>query len=570
MKRYFLISFIFLALVFASERDISYLEDFAIPCPYFKPEILSLPSVDNESPDYDTLVYDDNIRFTAWVWHRGGNGWGMKFISPAPSIRLFGALVMLWDTTWPVPGSGRFKVRVLKDDGPHGAPGTLIYESGIISGVRGAWNFVRIDTPIVNTNFYIFYIQPDSFPLCPGLCIDGVSNAPDKILWQYTAGSYSVDKRRGEWFIRAVIDWTPQDSNLKTTVFGIMPFDTVPRIGLTLRATVRNIGRQTVPTGVPVKLRIVGPYGYIYEDIDQATTVSLARRHSQTITFTPAWRIPDTSGTYQIIVWHEFANDAYRFNDTIRRSLGVAAWITYADWARPRYLTWAGPQRATRFYPADFRLTYPFEITRVKHQFYWHSAHPWPDSIFRFRIYGDDGEILLYESDTIRAFSYPLVIEHPVEPPVRINSGTFYVAVVPRSWTGHPSTLADSIHRGKSFRGAPGYWQPWTPGEFFTAASVRLLVGIEETDNYPIEFDVKEITNPKREIRINWQIPKGMWMKIRLYDVSGKIIRHFYKDAKESPQRGVITIDNKSLPRGIYILHFETPGYQERKKLILF
>jgi hypothetical protein len=568
-KRLLFLFFILLTLIFAQEKELFYNSNVAIPCPIFKPEIVPLPPAENDNPDYDTLAYDDNIRATAWAWNARGNGWGMKFISPAPSIRLYGALVMLWDTTWPVPGGRRFLVRVLKDDGPNGSPGTLIYQSDTILGIRGAWNFVAIDTPIVNSNFYIFYIQADSYPICPGLCIDGASNTQDNILWQYLNGSYSFDKRRGEWFIRAVISWTPQDSNLMTTVFGSMPFDTVPRINFTIRATVKNIGSQTIPSGVPVKLRIVGPQGYVYEDIDQTTTTNLARRQSQTITFTPAWRIPDTSGTYQIIVWHELSGDQYRFNDTIKRSLGVASWITYADWNNPYWVTWAGPQRATRFNPADFRLTYPFAITRLKHQFYWHQQAPWPDSIFQFKIYGDDGQTLLYESDTIRAVSYPGVIEHPVEPPVTITSGTFYVAVAPRSYSGHPSTLADNQPDGKSFYGTPGNWQPWTNGEFFNAVSVRLISFVEEINNYPVNFDVKEIINPKRELRISWQIPKGEWVKIKLYDVSGKIIRYFYKKAENTSQRGLITIDEKSLSKGIYILHFETKSYNKTKKLII-
>ncbi|MCS7250032.1 MAG: T9SS type A sorting domain-containing protein [candidate division WOR-3 bacterium] len=570
MKKYLLISFLFLSLIFASERELSYIENFAIPCPIPQPEIIPLPPADENSPDLDTLMYDENIRFNAWAWNTRGNGWGMKFISPAPNIRLKGALVMLWDTTWPVPGGRRFLIRVLKDDGPNGAPGTLIYQSDTILGTRGAWNFVLIDTPIVNSNFYIFYIQPDSYPLCPGLCIDGNSNAPDNVLWQFLAGSYSVDKRRGEWMMRAVIDWTPQNNNLMTTVFGAMPFDTIPRISFTLRATVRNIGTQTISSGVPVKLRIVGPQGYVYEDIDQTTTTNLARRQSQTITFTPAWRIPDTSGTYQIIVWHEFGNDEYRFNDTIRRSLGIASWITYANWNNPAYLTWAGPQRATRFNPADFRLTYPFQITRIRHQFYWHQQYPWPDSIFRFRIYADDGQTLLYESDTIRAVSYPLSIEHAVEPPVTINSGTFYIAVMPRSYSGHPSTLADNQPLGKSFYGSPGSWMSWTYGEYFNAVSVRQLTAVEEIDNYSVEFDVKEITNPKKEIKIKWQIPKGMWVKVTLNDVAGRVIRYFYKNAENTSQKGVISLDSKTLSKGVYLIHFETPSYKKTKKIVLF
>ena len=143
------------------------------------------------------------------------------------------------------------------------------------------------------------------------------------------------------------------------------------------------------------------------------------------------------------------------------------------------------------------------------------------------------------------------------------------MAVVPRSYSGHPSSLADNQPDGKSFYGVPGSWQPWNNGEFFNAVSVRLISSVEEIDNYPVNFDVKESTNPKRELRISWQIPKGEWVKIKLYDVSGKVIRYFYKKAENTSQRGLITIDNKSLSKGVYILHFETQRYNKTKKLII-
>ncbi|MEO0104776.1 MAG: T9SS type A sorting domain-containing protein, partial [candidate division WOR-3 bacterium] len=123
---------------------------------------------------------------------------------------------------------------------------------------------------------------------------------------------------------------------------------------------------------------------------------------------------------------------------------------------------------------------------------------------------------------------------------------------------------------GKSFYGSPGSWVSWTYGEFFTAVSVRQLAMVEEVDNSSVEFDITEITNPKKEIRIKWQVPKGMWVRISLNDVTGRVVKYFYKNAENTSQKGIITLDNKTLSKGVYLLHFETPAYKKTKKVVLF
>jgi hypothetical protein len=153
----------------------------------------------------------------------------------------------------------------------------------------------------------------------------------------------------------------------------------------------------------------------------------------------------------------------------VRPMISDNQWITYADWGSPAYVTWGAPQRAVLFHPADFQLTYPVFIGRVKSQFYWHASHPWDDSIFRYAVYSEAGDTL-WMSDTLRA-AHNAIIQADVVPPVRIDAGDLYVAIVPRGINGNPSTLADATPQGHSFNGSPGSgWQPWTSGEFFVSA----------------------------------------------------------------------------------------------------
>ncbi|MEO0124750.1 MAG: T9SS type A sorting domain-containing protein [candidate division WOR-3 bacterium] len=575
MYKYITLSlFIFLAFAgTAKGEEIKWLqypqEGIAIENPFPTPHLTEFPPAEpNDSPDVDTLFYDDRSGANAWVWYRQGNGWGVKFIPPADNVTLNGALLYLWDASWPVPGGNRYLIKVYDDDGPNGAPRTQLFASETLSGTRGAWNYATINIPITGP-FYLFYVQADSYPLCPGLGIDRYDNAPDNVEWQVVGGDFSPDKRAGEWLLRPVIDWTPQNKNLASIIFGNLPLDTIPRITLTLRASVRNMGLDTVPRGVPVKLQITGPLGYFYQDVNETTSTALARRASQQITFSPGWRIPDTAGNYKLTVWHEYALDQFRKDDTIKKTIGVARWLTYANWNNPYWVTWAGSERAVKFTPSDFGQSYPFRIQRLRHQFYYHSQAPWPDSAFQFKIYANDGQTLLYESDTIKAVSYPLVIEHDVTNPPTITSGDFWVSVAPRSASGHPSTLADNVTtRQKSYFGAPGYWYLWGQGEFFTAVAVGGVTAIEDIPAKPI-FEVETYPNPGTVVKVRWQVRNETPVKIALYDAIGREVKKFYESSDARANSGILEIGRDALPAGIYIFQLRTPTETYNRKVVL-
>ncbi len=91
----------------------------------------------------------------------------------------------------------------------------------------------------------------------------------------------------------------------------------------TIKATVQNLGGQTVSAGVPVKLKIEGPLGYVYTDYDEVTSLSLDPTDTEQITFSPDWLAPDTLCSYTVKVWTELAGDGMPENDTLTQQVTV-------------------------------------------------------------------------------------------------------------------------------------------------------------------------------------------------------------------------------------------------------
>jgi len=536
-----------------------------------------LPPGGTDFPNADTLKYDDNVPSNAWASYQAGNGFGTKFIRPVDPVTLSGAMVYLWANTWPTPGSGRFMVKVVAADGPGGTPGESLFQSDVIDGTRGAWNYVPVGVPIVGYDFYIFELQADSYPDCPGMSIDARRNSPDKRQFDYQGGTAVEASEAGDWCIRAVFDWTPSTHNVAAMVFSNLPHDTVPAINLTLQATYRNFGADTEVPGIRVKMHITGPQGYVKDYLTDSTVGRMAYRGQQIVTFHPTWHIPDTAGDYVLQTWHELATDEYRGNDTMVKTLTAARWATYADWTSPHYLTWIAPERTTLFHPADFGLAYPVEVNRVKSEFYWHSSYPWDDSIFQFVIYAGDGTTPLFESDTFRAANQ-VVIQAPVSPPVTITSGDFYAGVRPRSINGYPATLTDSGAGGHSYAGSPGGgWTLYVPAvgagcEFFYAVGARTVSsGLEENPSAHPRTAVSVTAAPNLGTTplVSWQVKQAGPVSVNLYDASGRLVRNLFSSRNAPALSGSFRIDTRNLSSGLYIIKLQSVGRTASSKLIV-
>jgi hypothetical protein len=359
------------------------------------------------------------------------------------------------------------------------------------------------------SNFYIFYKQVGDNPNCPGLSIDAYNNAPSHRKWATdSAGSFSEDNTRGDWLIRAVLDWAPQDTNASVVWFGTnMPTETVPNINFSIRAWVKNMGSAPLPRGTPVRLAISGPGSYTYDDT--ATTLAVVNHGATSmVSFTPAWHIPDVAGVYNIKVWTEAAGEMWPADDTIAYDLNCVQWIQYHTEANLRWLTWAAPERAVKFNPADFSLDYPVGVSRVRAEFYEHDTIPWPDSSFTFKVYGDNGQTLLYQSETLEAIpgTPGPYVAADLDSMLVIDSGSFYVAVRPVSSTGHPSSCGDSSAGGHSFYGSPGSWRFWPDtshqGELFISAVAQGSVGLAGSHRRIGRVEDRRYATPDRPVAV--------------------------------------------------------------------
>jgi hypothetical protein len=528
----------------------------------------------------DSLKYDDNMAASAWRGFSPGDGFGVKFMSPSDNVTLAGALVYYW-SGWPTPGDTWAKIKVFADDGIGGAPGTQLFASDSFKITRGAWNYIPVNTPVVASNFYIFHEQVGSDSFVPGLAIDASNNSPSGRQWEmHGGGGFTEEFRQGDWLIRAVLDWTPQDTNASAVWFATnMPQDTVPNINFQIRATIRNMGSDPLAIGTPVRLSISGPESYVYNDT-MATTTALNHGATAQMNFAPAWHIPNVAGVYNIKVWTEAAGEDWPADDTIAYNLSCAKWIQYHNEANMHWLTWASPLRAVKFNPADFSLSYPIGISRVRADFYLYlPTYPWPDSSFTFSIYGDDGSTLLYQSDTVEA-----VPGQPgpystaeLDSMLIIPSGAFYVAVEPVSSTGHPSTAADSGLADHSYYGTPGAWALWTPGtglhgNFYISAAVQGNVGIEEGFEPGLNSPSLKITNYPNpvtdQVTLKWQVPSSMPISVSLYDATGRMVRNLYT-VNDRARVGTLTMDTRSLAAGIYLVRLETAKGSATRKLVV-
>lgn len=335
--------------------------------------------------------------------------------------------------------------------------------------------------------------------------------------WTHTAGSYPAGADAGpmvanreyialgsppvwqvmplnyNWNCRALVNTVVQDPDMMAVSVDGITSPERPNQWLTIKTTVKNVGTTTRPAGVPVRLLITGPGGYVYQDIDQVTSLSLAPGATEQITFTPNWRTPATLGNYSIKAYTALPGDANPANDTARYTLEVTNWLTYADWNVSYWITWGGPKRGTFFDMVDFGVAYPVTIESLKHEFYHHSAYPWgADTTFQFRIYGNNFTNLLYASPTLHV-SCPTgqqrTVKHRLTTPVTVTSGLFIVAVCPTNQSsGNPSSLADQTFKNRSIVGDTTQWYWWNLGEFHNAVFVTWTAPANDVGFYKINI----------------------------------------------------------------------------------
>ena len=281
-----------------------------------------------EVSDYippDTLYYDDGVYYNGWAYYDGGNGWGFKLTPTSYPANINGSIVFLYPDSWPSPGSDYYRVRLLDDDGTGGAPGTVLYDSPVLTGVRGAWNYEDLTSEnivISDGDFYIFYIQEGNYPNCPGIGIDAVVNAPAGCSWDYYDGVYAIDTDvEGDWLIRCVVEYGPPPEHDVGALSIIEPSGTYTAGTVVApRTRIKNFGANAETFDTYFKI-YDGAEVEIYSEVINTT---LSPGVIDTLVF-PDFTVEE--GSYEAISYTDLDIDENPANDTATSTFGAISYV---------------------------------------------------------------------------------------------------------------------------------------------------------------------------------------------------------------------------------------------------
>lgn len=161
------------------------------------------------------IGYDDGTAENAHAFYDAGNGWAVKFTlaEGQSSAQVTGGLFRFWDESFPTPGGTNFAVEIYDDSGEDGAPGKKLAGPITAEALRnGEWTQVDLagEGVVVDSDFYILYIQTDPNPNTPALATDEDGEFSGRS-WQNIGGEWSpVPEEDGNYMIRALVDYEAQ------------------------------------------------------------------------------------------------------------------------------------------------------------------------------------------------------------------------------------------------------------------------------------------------------------------------------------------------------------------------
>lgn len=218
-------------------------------------------------------------------------------------------------------------------------------------------------------------------------------------------------------------------------------------------------------------------------------------------------------------------------------------WITYSNGTLGFFAIY-GPERMMHFHPPDFGLDYPFQIESLATRFYA-GMGSWRDSVFLFKIYGDDGTTLLFASETLIA-PRSLNARYGLPTPLEIDSGDFYAGLAVRYESlgfAYPFlTTDDNTSASHSLYGEPGNWQAWTTGEYFISALVR-YTGVG-TGERPAPIAARPVPGSgivRSQVILSTSSPAA---RLSLFDLSGQPVMPLWSG----------TNDIRRLSAGVYFI----------------
>ena len=171
------------------------------------------------------ISYDDSSAENAWAWNDEANMWAVRFTPAEYPVTLETGRFYIYPG-WPDPGNDNFNVSIFDDDGPDGAPGTLLggpVNSGTIATGWVDVDVSSLDVTITDGDFYVALVQVGDYPNGVGIGTDE-DGAWTQRSWQRNVVMgedwVELDSSYGNILIRAlvrIISTVPGDTPFYTT-----------------------------------------------------------------------------------------------------------------------------------------------------------------------------------------------------------------------------------------------------------------------------------------------------------------------------------------------------------------
>jgi len=252
--------------------------------------------------------------------------------------------------------------------------------------------------------------------------------------------------------------------------------------------------------------------------------------------------------------------------------------ITYYNGRLGPVFAFYGPERSVRFHPPDFALNYPFSVSAVMTEFF-EGMGSFDDSVIWFKVYAEDGQTLLFQTETLMASTGNPDSVYQLSTPVPVDSGDFWVSLLSRTtspWAKPYINYDDNSAPQHSFYGTPGAWQQWTDGgEYCMSAFVDTGSGtaVAEPGRRLIQsrarLSLLVAPNPVAErTTIRYTLPCAGNARLDLYRIFGQFVTTLatgHHDAGAS----CLELQASRLPHGIYILRLESNNATATQELIV-
>jgi hypothetical protein len=168
------------------------------------------------------LRYDDTL-YTNAAYALTGNGWGLKFNPHQTGNYTISQIRVMAQFS---PGDSAARVQVLNDDGPSGAPGTILYQT--VATMATGWNAFNVNLANQTGSFYVAYIF-EYGENTSALRFDDYPASGQG--WIKTGGAWLADPSASDWMMRATITGGTPPPDLNVTMTPIAPPIIIPANG---------------------------------------------------------------------------------------------------------------------------------------------------------------------------------------------------------------------------------------------------------------------------------------------------------------------------------------------------